>query len=193
MSAAQRYLRKRDLWTAPVMAFTDAGLFAVATLRDAGRATDAAVDEERARFDRTWGSDPNPVTRWAAIQRSVVRTPGQAKVALSSLPADASPTDFYVAVQGKGIVGHMLLLGGRPEQAIPWLRAETRVCWGNLGDPINHTRAFAWLGQALEQTGDTQGACQAYAVLLERWGKAKPRSITVDEVRKRVAALKCRK
>jgi hypothetical protein len=47
------------------------------------------------------------------------------------------------------------------------------------------------LGEALEQTGDKAGACEAYGVVLDRWDHAKPRSVTVDKARARVKALGC--
>jgi serine/threonine-protein kinase len=47
------------------------------------------------------------------------------------------------------------------------------------------------LGRALEQTGDTAGACAAYARVLAKWGTAKPRSITADAAREGVRRLRC--
>ncbi len=52
-------------------------------------------------------------------------------------------------------------------------------------------RASYFLGQALEQKRDTAGACAAYKVVLDRWGNAKPRSVTADKVKERVKALGC--
>jgi serine/threonine-protein kinase len=54
---------------------------------------------------------------------------------------------------------------------------------------MEHTRALAWLGHARAAKHDTAGACAAYRVVLERWGNAKPRSVTADDVRKRARAL----
>jgi serine/threonine-protein kinase len=57
--------------------------------------------------------------------------------------------------------------------------------------PMAHTRALAHLGMAREATGDKDGACRAYASVLARWGSAKPRSVTADEVRAKARALDC--
>ena len=46
-----------------------------------------------------------------------------------------------------------------------------------------HTQSNLWLGEAREAKRDTAGACQAYAVVLSRWGNAIPRSISADEAR----------
>jgi hypothetical protein len=45
--------------------------------------------------------------------------------------------------------------------------------------------------QALETKKDTEGACAAYKVVLDRWGHAKPRSVTADQARERAKALGC--
>jgi serine/threonine-protein kinase len=49
------------------------------------------------------------------------------------------------------------------------------------------------LGQALEQQGDTSGACAEYQYVLDRWGNAKPRSWVAEEARARSKALGCGK
>ena len=58
-------------------------------------------------------------------------------------------------------------------------------------DTLHWIHAHVVLGQALEQTGDTPGACAAYAVVLDRWKDAKPRSVSVDTATARSKALSC--
>jgi serine/threonine-protein kinase len=87
-------------------------------------------------------------------------------------------------------VGAAYLLAGQTEEAIRWLEETTKICNG-LWFPVEHTRAYARLGQAREAKGDPHGACTAYRVVLERWGSAKPRSVTAEAVKARVKALKC--
>jgi len=93
--------------------------------------------------------------------------------------------------EGLGAVGKALLLGGRPAEAVPELRAATASC-SALQAPLEHTRAYLFLGEALERTGDTPGACRAYGAVLQRWGAAVPRSVTADAARARRKALACR-
>ena len=69
-------------------------------------------------------------------------------------------------------------------------RSRAKSCHA-LVIPFEHTRASDALGQALEATGDKPGACAAYKVVLDRWGKAKPRSVTADHARARSTALGC--
>jgi eukaryotic-like serine/threonine-protein kinase len=60
-----------------------------------------------------------------------------------------------------------------------------------LVDPFAFVRAGLALGQELEAKGDKAGACGAYQKVLERWGQAKPRSVTAEKARQRAAALAC--
>jgi serine/threonine-protein kinase len=46
-------------------------------------------------------------------------------------------------------------------------------------------------GRLAEQDGNIPSACVHYAKVLERWGHAKPRSVTADEARARSKALGC--
>ena len=52
-------------------------------------------------------------------------------------------------------------------------------------------RANLLLGQALEQEGDTGGACAAYAKVPARWPHPVPRSVTVEAATKAVKRLHC--
>jgi TolA-binding protein len=47
------------------------------------------------------------------------------------------------------------------------------------------------LGRALEQTGETAAACAAYAKVTERWGHAKPRSVTAEAAAAGFRRLRC--
>ena len=47
------------------------------------------------------------------------------------------------------------------------------------------------LGRALERTGQREAACASYRRVLDRWGHAKPRSVTADDARARLARLGC--
>jgi serine/threonine-protein kinase len=48
-----------------------------------------------------------------------------------------------------------------------------------------------FLARALEEKGEIKDACASYRVVLQRWGKARPKSVSADLARKRVEALKC--
>jgi hypothetical protein len=57
----------------------------------------------------------------------------------------------------------------------------------------NWIHAHLYLGELDEQAGDEASACGHYAKVLDRWGHAKPRSVTADKARERVKALGCAK
>ncbi len=189
--AARQFLDGRDAWTASAIWLLDGGPPAVAALRDAGRATDADVVRERERFENAWKSSIGRPWVWAFEYGTTVRTKEQARHALDSMPAGWDPHAFPLSyLRSQAWIGRLFLLSGEPARAVPWLQGAARLC-DVVDDPLLLTWAQAWLGEALEQTGDTKGACEAYAVVLKRWGKATPRSITADAVRKRVRALTC--
>jgi serine/threonine-protein kinase len=122
-----------------------------------------------------------------------VETPLDAEEALRALAAGGSHRlDSWRAfpeVLGPGI-GRTMLLAGRLEEAIPPLESAARAC-ACLESPFLMTRTHLWLGQALEQRGDKVGACAAYAVVLKRWGAAKPRSVSAAKAKERTAQLAC--
>jgi eukaryotic-like serine/threonine-protein kinase len=70
------------------------------------------------------------------------------------------------------------------------LRRATQICRAGRF-PFEHVRAHEWLGRALEKRDKPAEACTAYRVVLDRWGRAKPHSVTAERVRTRVKNLGC--
>jgi len=87
--------------------------------------------------------------------------------------------------------GHIALAAGETTTAIALLEPASKSC-DRLQIPFSHIRAHLWLGQAKERAGDQAGACEAYGYVLRHWGNAKPRSVTAEEARRRVQALRCK-
>jgi serine/threonine-protein kinase len=114
-----------------------------------------------------------------------------ARDALDALPTYQPLAPFRPMTLVEATTGRTFLLADRVDEALPWLEAATKTCRA-LELPVLHTRAHLWLGQAREKKGDRAGACAAYGVVLDRWGKAKPRSVTADEARARAKALGCK-
>ena len=86
-----------------------------------------------------------------------------------------------------GPIGELLRLGDRLDDAVPRLSAEANRCTYDM----TRVQAQLGLGLSLEARGDAAGACSAYAKVLSRWGRAKPRSVTAEEARARSKALAC--
>ena len=111
----------------------------------------------------------------------------EALTALDALPAGMRPTPMRNKEEGSLELGKMYVLLGRTDDALPFLRQRASSCLSNL----NRVLVSDVLGQALEQKGDIQGACSAYATVIDRFGKAKPRSLTAERAKARSRALGC--
>jgi serine/threonine-protein kinase len=123
----------------------------------------------------------------------------EADAALAALGELGPPTSMitpalYSPALGLGLpdadIGRVQLLAGKVDDAVLSLKRAVASCTAFMA-PVAHTRAMLDLGRALEQKGDTRGACEAYAKVLARWGRAKPKSVTADAARERARALGC--
>jgi hypothetical protein len=129
-----------------------------------------------------------PDLLWIDSYASVAETVDEATAALAILPQ--YPLTLFAMYRSEdAYVGRTYLLAGRAREGLAALKKGASNC-NVLNDPIDHIRAQLWLGQALEQTGDPQGACAAYKVVLDHWG-TKPVSVTADAARERAKALAC--
>lgn len=126
----------------------------------------------------------------AAIGALVLGTEEAGQRALAAWdPSTGLPT-YLPTSAGQATIGVALLLGGRSSEALPWLERATRNC-NALDLALVQTRAFHHFGVALEQRQEKAKACEAFARVLDRWERAKPRSITAEVSRARFSALEC--
>jgi eukaryotic-like serine/threonine-protein kinase len=193
------FLDRRDAWE-PNPSAEDIAMAKDATpflLYAAGEAERLSPDERMHRRD-TWLSDwrarATPISRnylWMHAYASTAYTAEESKRAIEALQQVGPLPPFRPETMADAYVGRMYLLAGRTDDAITWLGQATQSC-ATLQFPFEQTRAFLWLGQAKESKGDTKGACGAYQVVLDRWGQAKPKSVSADQARARVSALGCR-
>jgi serine/threonine protein kinase/tetratricopeptide (TPR) repeat protein len=127
--------------------------------------------------------------RWAQLYAGFAETLDEAKDALAKqddflpLPPESRRTSSFDAELGKTFA-----LAGKNDDALPPLRHVTKACIA-LGQPILQTRSFYFLGMALENKGDLEGAKKAYQVVVDRWGNAKPKSVTAEAAKKRLKVL----
>ncbi len=127
--------------------------------------------------------------RWAQLYAGFAETLDEAKDALDKqtdflpLPPESRRTSSFDAELGKTYA-----LAGKNDDALPPLRHVTKACIA-LGQPILQTRSFYFLGMALEGKGDIDGAKKAYQVVIDRWGNAKPKSVTAEAAKKRLKVL----
>ncbi|WP_394833903.1 protein kinase [Pendulispora rubella] len=154
--------------------------------RDATKAWDRANEEVLSPFDRwafTWGAAVGPSLDAAEAMAA----------APTERPGDVM-RDFRLTWR-EGIVdgyaGRITMEANDVARAMPLLERAARGCHG-MRYPFFEVRVHLWLGMAREKRGDTAGACSAYRGVLDRWGKATPRSVTAIEAEKRRRALACK-
>jgi tRNA A-37 threonylcarbamoyl transferase component Bud32/tetratricopeptide (TPR) repeat protein len=142
------------------------------------------------------GADPAQV--WVYGYASPALTAVEARAALAALPEWGSPSptpsnfdSFFGRVGSpEADLGRVYLLAGQVDESIGHLKRAVASC-DLFTSTIDHLRAARDLGIALAQKGETTAACEAYGVVLSRWGQARPRSVTADDARARARALGC--
>jgi serine/threonine-protein kinase len=126
---------------------------------------------------------------WSEAHAAGVETAEEAKEALRTMPEDQPLPPESFRWPGLDLhIGKVFALTGRGREAVSPLRRVARSCVA-LVEPTKTVEASFYLGLALETTGDNAGAASAYRLVLDRWGRAKPRSITANKARSRLAAL----
>ncbi len=195
---ALSFVNRADAWE-PDPRAEDFALAADSTPRllAVARRTGALSQEDFSRRRAAWVTDwERRVVRdqrgyiWLHGYAAVATTPEDARAAMEALPRFGAIPPFRPRTLVWMGVGPAYLLTGRAADAARWLEGATKSCHA-LGFPTEHTHAHAWLGRAREAAGDTPGACAAYRAVLQRWGHAKPRSVTVESARARLTALGC--
>jgi serine/threonine-protein kinase len=195
--AAQDFTARSETWTRPGSLGGDSDLdrgpwltAVAATGAEGLAATRSKWVDDRLRGGAT------PSLIWTLAWAAPASTKDEAKGALDALAEDKRLAPLLM-IQGAFCVGmvdayagHVYLLADRPTEAIPYLRHATNACMG-LDNPFEQLHAQLDLGLALEQTGDRAGACAAFGRVLERWGHARPKSVTADAARVHMTKLGC--
>jgi tetratricopeptide (TPR) repeat protein len=145
--------------------------------------------------------DPTPAQRWGGTYVWDDPSPAFAREAVAKIPRGDDLQGVRTLVSPEVIplvlrqVGTTLARGGRPDLAVPWLREGLKGCVQIVelelapSQALSRFHAELELGKALEAQGDKAGAREQYQSILRYWGDAKPRSVTADEARRRLATL----
>jgi serine/threonine-protein kinase len=194
---AYKFVVGADAWrkgsaVAPLGDYQSVSLFRVA--QTGGKITKEQLESFRNRWltAAVEGDDAPVGASWVYAYAAPAETEADARSALDALPPDTDleRARFFFSVDA--YVGKVYLLAGRPDEALRWLQRSAASCVAPR-NVLAHTRALFFLGQALEAKGDAAGACVAYGRVVDRWGNAKPRSITAEKAKARTAALRCAK
>jgi len=188
---AEGYLRERT-GLAPEDLLLVGPLAVQAAERAAGGVSREAFIVARDRW-LALNKDADPVQRWIEAYARPAETRQEANDALAAMP-DVKPLLPLLSLDPAFAepVGRTLALAGRVEDALLYLTAASSSCSILEGyDAIYSTLATFELGRALEDRGDTPGACAAYNRVLARWGKTSPPARTAMDARERERALGC--
>ena len=196
---AEAFRTRREAWIA-TRAFGDSALNnalpeLLAMSRRAGAISRESFETKRADWLREAKASGSPLWArelWVPGYAAPAETVEEAREALAALPSYAPLPPARDLTMADAATGKVYALAGRAAEALPYLRRGTVTCLA-LDEPVAHTRAHFMLGQALEASGDSAGACAAYAVVVARWGAATPRSVTGEKARARARGLGCAK
>ncbi len=197
---AEQALLRKDAWTPDTTrSMSDAPAEAWLLGASLGGRRGALAEWRKAAraWERSNEGFLGALERWGLKWGPMMDTPVDPSEALAEAPS-GSPREgarhFHVSWR-VGVLdayaGRIYLRAGDVARAMPFLERGARACQG-LDYPFLKTRAHLWLGMAKEKSGDTDAACSAYRVVLERWGHATPRSVTAREAERRSRALGCK-
>ncbi|HEY8077264.1 MAG TPA: protein kinase [Labilithrix sp.] len=194
---AEAWLRRREAWVPDPRAedfalARDPAPLMMATMLHAGRLSADAFALQREGWIQTWKKSLIPkytpflwVHGWAVP----TSTSADAEGALAALPAYRPIPRYAPRTLADADIGRTFLLAGKTDDAMPYLRAAASSCLA-LQRPFEHTHANLDLGLAREKSGDTDGACASYRVVVRRWGEAKT-STSGARAKERMRALAC--
>jgi serine/threonine protein kinase/predicted Zn-dependent protease len=189
-AVADDYLKRADAWAGSTATGVTMRLLRV--MLHAGALSKPAFERRRAEWLKRYEKvDPNQsAAHWLVAHAFDIETREEAEEAMAALlamPAAKRPSPLRNKWEGSVEIGRMYVLLGRPDEALPYLKRRAEGCLSNF----ERVQLSDVLGQALEQKGDSAGACAAYGEVLSRFGKVRPRSRMADRAKARAKALGC--
>jgi serine/threonine-protein kinase len=134
------------------------------------------------------GSKREPFWDWEAAYAATALDAKDAAEAVDRL-AKLGPVPRGASLEPVALahLGHAYALAGRWADALPPLRTATRACNAILW-PREAIQARFDLATALEHTDGSAAARPMYESVVDRWGSARPRSVTGDAAKARLRA-----
>ncbi len=192
--AAKTYLQRKSALAPPSHfssdeLFRDATPWCVMVARRAEVLSATAARKAREAWIRTWEPRVATADLWINAYARPAETKQDAEEALAAAPADIRRLLTGLNLEAEAI-GRTYLLAGRVDDALPFLESAAAQC-DVRRFPLAIPRAGYLLGLALEAKGDKAGACRAFAAILDRWGKTRPRSVTAAHAADHARSLGC--
>ncbi len=194
---ARAFLDRSKVWPLPA---GGAGMAAdptwrmLALAKRAGAIDETQFVERRDAWSARWRDQGRSADEKAVLLLGLVgpaETPAEGATAKKRL-ADLMPLPMELRYDGNFIVAKAEFLANDLDSAIPALRRAAGACYV-LDQPTDVARAQLMLGDALSARGDVSGACAAYGSVVERWGSAKPRSVSAEIAKKSMGRLPCKR
>jgi len=129
----------------------------------------------------------DPFTAWTGTYGWPVRSREDAESALRVYESEVGSSGLSST---RSTLPLAYMYAGRTADARPLfakLGSVCRLATDTRGVLVEHLMR----GRLDEEAGDKASACRHYGIILDRWGHAKPRSVTADEARAHVAKLGC--
>jgi tetratricopeptide (TPR) repeat protein len=195
---ADRYVKEHEAWLPPhrvddLAISEDPFPSMLAILRRAGAITPAEHEKQRQAWIDAWnGKVGDAYARfvWVWGYAAAVTTDEEGREAVAALAKAPPLPPFTPQTPADAVLGRTFLRAGDVDRAVPYLERGAHACL-SFDASIEQVHAYADLGEARARKGETDKACAAYRVVLDRWGAATPKSITVEAARKAFSALKC--
>jgi tetratricopeptide (TPR) repeat protein len=143
----------------------------------------------RAEMRKKDGSLREPYWDWNTAYGSTAFDHDDAIEALDAMARYGPvPRGATIDLEASARLGHVYATAERWAESLDPLHVAARSCsgltWGR-----DQVLSLYELGLALEHTGDRVGAREAYGSVVQRWGGAKPRSVTSEAARARLKAV----
>jgi len=198
-SLAEKTLRRKDAWLKADLNVAGTAYYEPQLFATELQAKAIGLTQWRALSD-AWERANGP--RLDAVERWVLRWGTAAGAGIDTAEAlQRAPTmDLGQAVRSPNInlqigvldsyQGKLYLEAGDAARAAPLLEKGARACL-SLDFPYLNVRAHLWEGMAKQRLGDVAGACEAYGVVVDQWGAAKPSSVTARRAAELRRTLSC--
>src|SRR5262249_27286062 len=127
---------------------------------------------------------------WLGGYAATADSAAAADRAIAAAPKFSPMPAFLVRGAVAAMRGEVERLAGHLEEAAPLLEAAA-VAGVSATEPLLFVRTRYRLGLLYEAKQDKDRACAAFKAVVDRWGTAKPKSVTADAAREHMKTLEC--